>query len=406
MRILTLTLLALALMPAPSAASPEWADATPTAWHQLARAESLLFAPEPPNPVAVCVVDSGVNITPDLEGVVIERLAYDGGDPGDTYPQEGIDDGHGTYVATFLAGQVNGWGGAGLWPRAKIVSVRVFPPGAKRATAAAYLRGLSECVQNPSVAVINLSLGDVDASAAELAELEDRINDYRRHRNYNIVAAAGNRAGKVDVPARFPAALAVAATDGAGLCAFSARGPEVDLLAPGCALTGADQHGRSVNFSGTSFAAPMVSAVLAALRSQRHLTADAAERELLAASRNSSGGPVLDVEPLLDSLGLRPLAGTPIPDAGATSRDQSSPSDFILYPRPQIVVRFADHRRALSIKVLNRPRGAAIEVLVGRSSSVRGRTFQVARGRRARVRFISDSGFSKWVVIASRRHSH
>ena len=109
-----------------SAQNPDWADAQPTAWHQLARAESLLSAPEPPNPVTVCIVDSGVNMTPDLEGVVVERLAYDGGDPGDTYPQEGIDDGHGTYVATFLAGQVNGWGGAGLWPRAKIVSVRVF----------------------------------------------------------------------------------------------------------------------------------------------------------------------------------------------------------------------------------------------------------------------------------------
>ena len=80
---------------------------------EVARSEPLLQAPEPESPVAVCVVDSGVNLTPDLAPVVTARLAYDGGDPGDTYPQPNGYTGHGTYVASFIAAQVNGWGSSG-----------------------------------------------------------------------------------------------------------------------------------------------------------------------------------------------------------------------------------------------------------------------------------------------------
>src|SRR3712207_6871102 len=53
-------------------------DSVPTEWQRMIRSEPLLYAPEPPNPVAVCVVDSGVNLTPDLAPVVIDRLAFDG----------------------------------------------------------------------------------------------------------------------------------------------------------------------------------------------------------------------------------------------------------------------------------------------------------------------------------------
>lgn len=393
-----LTFLALA---APAGAS-DWADATPTAWHQLARAESLLSAPEPPEPVAVCVVDSGVNLTPDLAPVVIERLAYDGGDPGDTYPQEGIDDGHGTYVATFLAGQVNGWGGAGLWPRAKIVSVRVFPPGRVRARADDYIEGLRICRQHPQVRVINLSLGDIDASEDDLAELEARINYLRHSRDLNIVAAAGNRGGDLEVPAAFEATFAVGGIDASGaLCAFSARGEGLDLVAPGCALVGADQRGGRAFFAGTSFAAPMVSAALASLRAYHGLSAAEAEQQLLRTARHSGAGPVLDVETALApaALGWRRQSGEPMQPQAAESSAPAIQSDFLDYPRPRTRVRRSGTRSTLVI-VLNKPDGVGIEVRRGSlvRETARDR-IRVPRKGRARIRFISDYGCSPWTDV-------
>ena len=402
MRFFLFTLLLLGLLAAPVSAS-DWADATPTAWHQLARAESLLSAPEPPNPVAVCVVDSGVNLTPDLAPAVIERLAYDGGDPGDTYPQEGIDDGHGTYVATFLAGQVNGWGGAGLWPRAKIVSVRVFPPGGKRATAAAYLRGLSECVQVPAVRVINLSLGDIDGSPREIDELRDRIRDYRVRRDYNIVAAAGNRGGQLEMPASFPEALAVGAADKAGdLCSFSARGEGLDIVAPGCDLVQADQRGNVATFAGTSFAAPIVSAAIAAYRTYSGAGAADAERELVASARASGAGPMLDVQNLMRSFDWSRRAPEPIEDNGTDRQKQSVSPDFVVYPRPQVRLRHFRRARRTQIRIFNRPRDTSVELRIGTRTTHRSRSrFWLPRGS-ARVRFIGDLGISPWLTIAKR----
>ena len=397
--ICCLLLLSFELARPSTASSSDWPDATPTAWHQLARAESLLSAPEPPNPVAVCIVDSGVNLTPDLAPVVIERLAYDGGDPGDTYPQEGIDDGHGTYVATFLAGQVNGWGGAGLWPRAKIVSVRVFPPGGKRATASAYLEGLSACVRNPLVKVINLSLGGVNASPTELAEMQDRISDYRRSDSYNIVAAAGNRGGGVEFPARFHDVLAVGAAAPTGrLCAFSARGPELDISAPGCELDGADGRGGAAKFSGTSFSAPLVSAALAALRTYGGLGAKEAEAKLLAASAPGPDGQLLDARTslagLLDASSRQ--SNTPI-DSQTLSSNERTNGDFVEYPAPRVRVR---RGRNPIVEVLNRPRGASTEIRHGRKTrELRRSRWRADTTKSLHVRFVSDAGFSRWSLI-------
>lgn len=399
------------LLPAESAAAQQsdWADATPTSWHQLAHAESLLSAPEPPNPVAVCIVDSGVNITPDLEGVVIERLAYDGGDPGDTYPQEGIDDGHGTYVATFLAGQVNGWGGAGLWPRAKIVSVRVFPPGGQRTRAQDYIDGLRACGQISSVRVVNLSLGAVDGTMEELAELRDQITRFRNADDINVVAASGNGGGEVEVPARFPASFAVGSvsSDGA-LCDFSARGSNLDILAPGCALEQANQDGTPATFAGTSFSAPLVAATLGALRAYKGLSAAQAEEHLLTTANQVGSGRVIDVEAALSPLAISSSAGADEPKQPADPPLNQHPatSDFLDYPPPRYRLRRKRRSSRVLVAVSNTPRGSSIEIRCGSDQrETHSSRFALSCRSGARIRFISDRGASRWIRLrrASRR---
>jgi hypothetical protein len=120
---LVLTLLLLGALTHPPAAHGQ-DDATPTWWHEAAGLTPLLTAPPPPNPATICLIDTGVTPTPDLD--ITARWAHDGGTLDDVHATPETP-GHGTLVAHFAAGAVNGWGGAGAFPHARISSVRVFP---------------------------------------------------------------------------------------------------------------------------------------------------------------------------------------------------------------------------------------------------------------------------------------
>ena len=76
-----------------------------------------------------------------------------------------------------------------------------------------------------------------------------------------VVAAAGNRGiSQVEFPADLPETIAVAAADASGARAgFSNYGEEVDLSAPGADVLSAFGDDYFANWSGTSFAAPLVS---------------------------------------------------------------------------------------------------------------------------------------------------
>ena len=107
-----------------------------------------------------------------------------------------------------------------------------------------------------------------------------------RAHGLNVVVAAGDNSGRgPGVPANFPGALSIAAANssGGGLCSFSAAGAL--LVAPGCALDGADPvTGQpTTTDQGTGYSAAVVAASLAALRTWRpDLTPDEADRLLIA----------------------------------------------------------------------------------------------------------------------------
>ena len=121
--VLLVAALAASCLTSPPARA-ETDDATPTAWQLQAGTAPLLTAPPPPEPATICVIDTGVTPTPDL--TITARSSTLPGTLDDISAKPG-QPGHGTTVAHFAAAAVNGWGGSGAFPHARISSVRVFP---------------------------------------------------------------------------------------------------------------------------------------------------------------------------------------------------------------------------------------------------------------------------------------
>jgi hypothetical protein len=302
------------LFVAATAALAAWLSAAPPASAEpvtpqaaAANAEFLAWAPPPPVPVKVCVVDTGVDLTTDAASAVVERYSEWGGTVDDT-GGSGVAK-HGTYVAGTIASQPDGRGSVGIWPHAKIVSDRVFPDRNSGTTVAKYLQALNRC-RAKGAKVVNLSLSGLStATGPELAELENRIVDLRLSWDVNVVAAAGNNASDVGYPARFPSVFAVGASDSAGsFCDFSSRGPELDISTLGCGIELSLPTGVLGLGNGTSYSAPVVSGVLAALRAYRpDLTASAAEDLLTNTSRLLRAGEILDADTAFRQAGLGDL---------------------------------------------------------------------------------------------------
>jgi len=260
-----------------------------------AGATATTWAPAPATPGAVCMVDSDVNLNPDTTGVVVARSAIDGGSPDDVHP-----DVHGTLMAMVAAAPHNGWGMVGAAPSVRVVSVRAMRPDTNTFYFDDYRSAILECRRLApayDVKVINLSLGGQGVlDAASQQRLESTITQTRLV-GFNIVAAAGNQPGAPDIPASYPAVMAIGGADSAGgRCGFSASGPGVDLYAPGCPHDVAlPATGQAAWAQGTSQAAALTSAILAQLRALRpDLGPDQAEAMLLAGARSTSAGPHLD----------------------------------------------------------------------------------------------------------------
>lgn len=82
-----------------------------------------------------------------------------------------------------------------------------------------------------------------------------------------VVAAVGNDgpAAPPAYPASYPGVVAVTGVDGRNRALIEAgRALDLDYAAPGADITGADAMGRSVKLRGTSFAAPLAAARIAA----------------------------------------------------------------------------------------------------------------------------------------------
>lgn len=249
----------------------------------------------------VAVIDTGVEPNPRLTDVVA------GGD----YVSDGDGrkdcDGHGTVVASIIGASIIGAPiiGApsdaadtaalsGLAPDATLISIRQsstkFSPVSGHRGGVGDVRTLAMAVRTAAdmgASVINISSVACSASPPDDGSLGAALSYAVDIKDAVIVTAAGNVGGAGQCPEQntsaqpivvaspawyddYVIAVGSVSPDGAP-SPFSLRGPWVDVAAPGeqvIALTTKSGPTRPVPISGTSYAAPVVSAAAALVRSR------------------------------------------------------------------------------------------------------------------------------------------
>ncbi|MGW1714066.1 S8 family peptidase [Streptomyces sp. NPDC002156] len=203
--------------------------------------------------VTAYVIDTGVRIThSQISGRATN--GYDAVD-GDNVAQDG--NGHGTHVATTIAGSTYGVAKA-----AKIVAVRVLN-NAGSGTTAGVVAGIDWVTANhsgPSVA--NMSLGGGASTALDTAVANSIAS------GVTYAVAAGNSSANASSysPARVAAAITVGATTSTDAKAsYSNYGSILDIFAPGSSITAGwyTSDTATNTISGTSMATPHVAGAAA-----------------------------------------------------------------------------------------------------------------------------------------------
>ncbi|WP_446045767.1 S8 family peptidase [Streptomyces olivaceus] len=203
--------------------------------------------------VTAYVIDTGVRVT---HQEISDRASYgyDAVD-GDTTASDG--NGHGTHVATTIAGKTYG-----VAKKAEVVAVRVLDNNGS-GTTAGVIAGIDWVTANhsgPSVA--NLSLGGGASTTLDNAVRASITS------GVTYAVAAGNSAANASSysPARVTEALTVGATTNTDARAsYSNYGSVLDLFAPGSSITAGWNTGDTATntISGTSMATPHVAGAAA-----------------------------------------------------------------------------------------------------------------------------------------------
>jgi subtilisin family serine protease len=214
--------------------------------------------------VHVALLDTGVDVThPDLQGAVVrsvEVLARSQGvrdlPVAQLTPRDLDPVGHGTACAGIIHQ---------LAPQAQLTSVRVIGAGAS-GTGEQFVAGLRWVLeqQEPQIQVMNLSLGTMqDRFAPPLRQLVDQAYFHDR-----IVVAAANNMGMTSYPAEFASLIAVDNQSFADPMMFQFhRNRKVEVVARGIYVQAPKSGGGYQLWTGTSFACPHITGLVARLLS-------------------------------------------------------------------------------------------------------------------------------------------
>ncbi|SEL79010.1 S8 family peptidase [Paenibacillus sp. OK003] len=204
--------------------------------------------------VKIAVLDSGYSQHSDLK----VKSGYSFITNSNNYAD---DFGHGTHVAGIIAASINGEGVVGVAPMAEIYAIKVLDQGG-RGSYFTLIEGIDWSIKH-KMDIINISFGGENPSQI----LEEKIQE-AYDAGILIIAAAGNDGYMGDdtilYPARYSTAIAVGAIDSNNERAFfSAKGPALDLVAPGVKVLSTLPNNQYGMKSGTSMAAPHVTGVAA-----------------------------------------------------------------------------------------------------------------------------------------------
>lgn len=221
--------------------------------------------------IRIAVLDGPVDLShPCFAGAALREIAG-------TVPADGCGEralAHGTHVASIIFGQP-GTPVTGLAPRCSGLILPIFRAAANGGLACSQLdlaRAILTAAEN-GAHVINVSGGQM-ARASDIEPVLAGAIETCLRRDILIVAAAGNDGCDcLHMPAAAPGVLAVGAMDGEGRPLDASNWGEAyrrqGILAPGVDRLGAAVGGGTTLKTGTSFAAPFVSAAVGLLLSRQ-----------------------------------------------------------------------------------------------------------------------------------------
>ncbi|MBW3022743.1 S8 family serine peptidase [Candidatus Woesearchaeota archaeon] len=252
----------------------------------------------------VCVVDSGIDYThADFGSCTNDTFlagncqkvigGYDFAN-NDADPMD--DNSHGTWVSGIIA--ANGSTFKGIAPEAKIAAVKVCDY-AGTCGGTAIVNGIDWCVNNSdslNISVISMSLGRENSNTgycdADINSYEKPYVDNAVSQGISVVVSSGNNqyVNRLGMPACLQNVTSVGATyhyaassvsysqctdtnvDVDDVTCFSNTADILDVVAPGAHVNTTGYLGGYYLFSGTSAAAPHVSAAIALMRQYENLT--------------------------------------------------------------------------------------------------------------------------------------
>jgi len=209
--------------------------------------------------VCVAVVDSGIALNHvDLAGKVAASADWSG---------EGVASygNHATHVAGIIAAIANnGQGVVGAAPGVSLLNAKALTAALGEGTTTGVAQAITWAVDN-GAEVINTSVGGSSGSSALLQAI-----DYAQAHDVVLVASGGNEGLNGNSPS-WPAAYdwpiaAASITDTGARSSFSTQGSYLDVAAPGSSILSTITSNLYGYMSGTSMAAPYVTAVAALAR--------------------------------------------------------------------------------------------------------------------------------------------